>query len=483
MSLSVVTRHELAAHLRSPRFLVLGVLALLLMPLSAYVGALNYEYRQVHYQELRRITDYPPELGRPDWGWRNAKPNDPALRAVRTPVPLSTLAAGHEATMPAYWQFGPAGYSEGPPAVRYDGLAGFMGEVDIVFVVQVLIGLLVVLLAFDRVSGEREQGTLRVLLVQPVPRWVVLMAKYLAILFAAFLPLVGGMLACILVLRLMGVPLDSPAPGGAIGWLFLASVLYLSTLAALGLLLSTATRQARTSLLALLICWVVFVLVVPRSSMLLASALRPVEPLEVLHSGMASRIQDIHLEWQEDLSHLLQVHDMVQDIDVLQGSVDPEYARQARQIDLESFQARRRLVDRRMGGRDEQLRQQRLLAGAVGALSPAAVMGFMAAEAAGTGEGGRSAWLEAVERHQQVLEEEIFDRSFGVFVMLRDMHTWISPRREEVQVPTYRELPPFSPPSPATGLWGLVLAAALLALYNLAFLRGACLLFQRYDPR
>lgn len=59
--------------------------------------------------------------------------------------------------------------------------------------------------AIDLTAGERERGTMEALMASPVPRWWVLLAKYLAVVFVAFLTAMANLLAMFVTLKVTGL--------------------------------------------------------------------------------------------------------------------------------------------------------------------------------------------------------------------------------------------------------------------------------------
>ncbi len=127
---------------------------------------------------------------------------------------------------------------------------------------QLLAPLLVILLAFGALAGERERGTLRQVLALGVrPRQLVL-GKALglgAVLAVLLLPVAAGAL---IALRLL--------PGGDDGWLprlglmGAASALYLAAVLALALLVSALAPTSRAALAILLVGWAANCVLAPR---------------------------------------------------------------------------------------------------------------------------------------------------------------------------------------------------------------------------
>ena len=69
------------------------------------------------------------------------------------------------------------------------------GSLDLAFIVKVVLSLFAILLTFDAICGEREGGTLKLVLSNAVPRDRVILGK-----------LVGGFLALVVPLALASAP-------------------------------------------------------------------------------------------------------------------------------------------------------------------------------------------------------------------------------------------------------------------------------------
>ncbi|MDR2443250.1 MAG: ABC transporter permease [Deltaproteobacteria bacterium] len=137
-----------------------------------------------------------------------------------------------------------------------------------------LVGLI---LGFDAINRERNQGTLSKILAQPVYRDEVILGKYLAglitigvLLTALFLILTGlGMTGVGLV------PTIGELARLAIFWLM--SVVYLGFWLGLAILASIAFRSVATSALAAAVVWILLGFFVPVLGQTAAAALTPLE--------------------------------------------------------------------------------------------------------------------------------------------------------------------------------------------------------------
>jgi ABC-2 type transport system permease protein len=159
-----------------------------------------------------------------------------------------------------------------------------LGELDFNVVARVFLSLFVLLLTYGAVAGEKEGGTLKAVLANPVPRTQVLLGKALG--------LYGTLLAAVVVPSVLGVLVMKVGFGVALGageWLRLLTIgvttmLYLLAVFAVGLLVSTLTARSNVAFLVLLLVWVAFVEVIPKASPMLASQLRPAPSFASLQS-------------------------------------------------------------------------------------------------------------------------------------------------------------------------------------------------------
>ncbi len=154
-------------------------------------------------------------------------------------------------------------------------LYGVFGPFDILYLFKVIASLFALLFMYDAVSGEKESGALRLVFANAVPRRSVLAGKILGRLACALVPLVTPLLIGLLVLQAV-----SPAPFTADEWreiAVLAGVLvsYVVVFAMLGIAISTLTTRAFESLVASVAVWLLFLIVIPQSAGMAATAVYP----------------------------------------------------------------------------------------------------------------------------------------------------------------------------------------------------------------
>ena len=136
-------------------------------------------------------------------------------------------------------------------------------KVDWAFIIGSVLSLIALLFTFDAVSGERELGTLRLMLANPIPRHTVLIGKFLGALISVGIPFAVAVLMNLLVLSTSNAVQLGADAWGRLGIIFFIAVLYTGFFLALGLLVSARVSRSAVSLVILLLIWVTFVVFVP----------------------------------------------------------------------------------------------------------------------------------------------------------------------------------------------------------------------------
>jgi len=165
------------------------------------------------------------------------------------------------------------------------------GELTAATGLQLLAPLLIVLLTFGALAGERERGTLRQVLSLGVrPRDLVL---------GKALGLGGALLALLLPVAVIGAVALGKLPGAdAAGgwlrsaWLGGAYALYLAAILAACLAVSAIASTARAALAILLVCWAANAILAPRLASDLVQRVLPTPKLAEFETAMNKAVQE-----------------------------------------------------------------------------------------------------------------------------------------------------------------------------------------------
>ncbi|MDE0042983.1 MAG: ABC transporter permease subunit [Candidatus Poribacteria bacterium] len=148
---------------------------------------------------------------------------------------------------------------------------------DLTLVFQIVISLLAFLFSYDAIAGERQSGTLALVLSNPIPRGKLLFGKYLGGILSLTIPLVFSLLVAMLFVFLSPYVVISVSDWGRIGIFCLVSLIYMSVFFTLGMLFSTWVGRTTTALILTMFFWVLFVLIFPRASAFAVSKLLPIK--------------------------------------------------------------------------------------------------------------------------------------------------------------------------------------------------------------
>jgi len=182
---------------------------------------------------------------------------------LRKPGALAFCAEGSEKSLPTLFQFTMFTKELAGAGGRSNYILPHFSDIDWAFIVSMIFSFVALVFTYDSICGERETGTLRLMLADAVPRHTVLVGKYLAAMITLGLPLLMGMLASLLVVvSSWEIALHATA-WLRIGILMLLALLYLSIFVLLGISVSSRATHSANSMVILLLCWVGLVILVP----------------------------------------------------------------------------------------------------------------------------------------------------------------------------------------------------------------------------
>jgi len=206
------------------------------------------------------------------------------------PTPQSLLAAGMSDLQPDTWRLTLMGKDARGDSEFENPVNLALGTFDLSFVLAFLLPLLVIALSFNLLSGEREQGTLALLLAQPVATGRLFLMKTLArfTLLAAL-----TLLVTLPILAWSGISLTNAAAWQTAGVAVLYSLFWFLLALGVNLRGGSSTQNA-------LLCvgaWLLFTLVVPALVNMVSEKAHPVPSRASYLNEM--RDADAYLEAQK----------------------------------------------------------------------------------------------------------------------------------------------------------------------------------------
>ncbi len=413
-----IARKEILENLTTYRFYILTGLMFSMMLISIIVSYGDYHLRVENYNILR---PGPKERE----------------RILLPPEPLSIFARGLDANAGRLYQLSFRGIDVQPGQQSINRVSSLFSLPDMLFVTRVILALVALLFSFDAICGEKEQGTLKLLLAGSTKRASVVLGKLAGRYLLVIVPF--SVLFSLSAIAVSLLP-DVHAVGEywtRLGIILAGSALYVASFIALGTVISSFVHRSATSMMVALAFWVLLVFVVPNLGATVAQAIGEVPP--------ADRV--------EMKTRLAIIQSIVETQQSMKNSKQRDYSRimkQIREANTGVLQTYRPELNRLIS-----------LTRSIVRCSPAGALGFFTTEISNTGLSRDLGVKDAIWM--------FVERNFNKFGGLE---------KGEVEQFEYRAA------TPGDQIAGVALPDALLLLIMPAvFVALAVGSFLRYDPR
>jgi ABC-type transport system involved in multi-copper enzyme maturation permease subunit len=257
--MKTIIRREFLDHVQSLQFVVLLAMTVILFAANGLIFVKSYSAQQESHQKQLAIM-------------QNDK-STVGTRVFKGPNPLLFIAEGGDKSRPAGYVIYPKGtLSAQLPNPRTFKLPS-IPPLDWSFIIGVLFSLYAILMGYNTISGEKELGTLRLVLSNPLGRAKLLAAKYVSILSVVLASLATGALISLIIIGIFAPQVLTLANASRVAFVLFLAVAYISLFDFLSLLFSALIPRPSLVLLALLAVWVLFAVVIPSTSIVLVEKL------------------------------------------------------------------------------------------------------------------------------------------------------------------------------------------------------------------
>ncbi len=391
-----IAMKEIHENLISPRFLLLFLLAVALIPASLFT---NYRSYLTRLAEERQIEERSREQVRQLKAAQIFTNPNFTIDVYWPPSATGVFASGFEESHPRHLVVGKRSVEFGAP-LDVQPPSGIFGGIDYLFVVEFIFSLFAVLLSFDAITREKESGTLRSMLSNPLSRAQLAAGKAAGGYVTLAMPLVVGFLIGLTALAAAGLNVFEPDFLARAGWNLAGSLVYVAAFFLMGLFVSSITSSTYSALVISLAFWVVAVLVVPRSAALVAQLTKPVQSRQAAWLEKVAASAAV----EKDRSRAVGGLASLKDIDAW----NRERARVVAPFEERQAQAVKAIEDAYRRKRAE----QRGLSLALSRISPAgALVSFMTAMSE-TGAAVEDRFLSGADRYREVLSRELFSKIY-----------------------------------------------------------------------
>ena len=476
--LMTLIQKEIMHHVLSVRFIALLLMCVLLIPLTLSINYRKYNQNLINYQESVKRAQAEAEENPPS----AQDPNTEVSKLFLKPTPLSVFVNGLEDALPTYLGMTRNGVRQSSTGLAQASVAYVLGNLDFLFIVGTVFSLLALLFTFDAVAGEREAGTLRINLSNPLPRDVFLWSKLIGGYIVFVVPFLVSFLLGLLLLTWQGFPLGEFKIAGPVLGLTLISLLYIAVFFAIGVVISTYLDNAKTALIVAFTFWVLAVLVAPRGAFVAAKLIAPTRTQQAVYMEKNALRNNLTKDKEEKLAKKMAetmafgggVNISLNDpgtqkrLADLRGPIDEEFRL--------AFQNQTDKIDRDYQREKD---QQELVGETLSRIAPTSSLTYSAMNLTQTGKLKRELYFQTGEQYYNQLEEsyfsEISDDALGQFMQMVNRMDDSSESEEILPPPTLTE------PALSDTLRRSAADISLLCLFALAFTAVAFLKFFRSD--
>ena len=433
-----IIKRELFDHINSLRFILTVLILSALMVTNAVVHLRTHPKRVRNYSE--KVTKSANELKSRTELYALAREGPGNL--YKRPSSLSFIADGGDAYLPKNISNGESWSTSGQGGevksnwwlnygtVNPDAtdLRPYATKIDWVFIITYLLSFIPLLFTFDALSGEREQGTLRLCLANPISRPILLIGKFLGTLITVLIPFIFAVLLNLAVISVDSWTQLSADDWGRLGVILLIASCYAGIFVGLGLMVSAGTREPRVSLVVLLLIWVAAVIFMPSTLGTLSTKwMPPVQTMDQFRDARKAALKQINDDYGArmraikekkspnlpSLSELQKLYETspeaaIAESEKLRGAWetegDEELALKAELIKRD-VETRERFNRERLDAQVAQVQRART----VTRLSPAAIVQYALESMAGTGFNRYLQYLEHVHQHTKQFRQFIVE--------------------------------------------------------------------------
>jgi len=284
--LATLIKKEIVTTILDLRFVIASLLFLVLIPLGMYVSRKDYEQRLANYRLEHQM--YRQKYGK-------EVSSGVEVQGFRPPSVLSIFASGLDHYIPDKVITSRSGIFRTTKDVRAgDSPSLLFGRMDLFFNMCFVASLVALAFTFNSISGEKQAGTLGLMLSYSISRSHILLSKIIGTYVSLLIPLAISLLFASIILELsqdISILLPQLYPSFLI--ILVVTLVFILTMVTLGVLISGMTQKPIISMTVSLFVWVIILLALPKVSPMLARIIYPVESEQVVNSRKHMALDDL----------------------------------------------------------------------------------------------------------------------------------------------------------------------------------------------
>lgn len=276
--LSIVIRKELLNNIISFRFLVSFILLIVIVSTAVFILTDDYVRKMDEYsQRQREIENYMRDYAHFNRIGAIMVPSQP-------PIPFYSLIR----------KLTPDNHIIGNVFGEFDQdpLPVMFPLIDLTFIVTILLSLIALLFSYDSICGEKEDGTLKLMLSNRLSRSKIILSKVIGGTLTLLLPFLFSLIIALIIIHLNPRASWIGTNWAAFGLIVLGSIMYFTLFYCIGVFISSRHHSSSSSIMTSLFVWVLLILIIPNLSPYIASFITKT-PSRIKVDREVSRITDV----------------------------------------------------------------------------------------------------------------------------------------------------------------------------------------------
>ena len=289
----LIAKHQIIDGLKDAKFLFLALIVLIAFVFNAFIYSDQYALQLEDWNDSVSATNQILEIMSANL---QAVANQPQMM-LKPPSALAFISDNGEQLFPNALTVNAFINRDVRLSTRDNEMIPVLPALDWSFIIGTLMTLMAILLGYSAICGDKQSGTLRQVLSNPLSRFKLFFGKYLGLATILLLTLlIGTGTNLVIMISLGNLPLGLDiAP--IVGWALVISFLCLSFTLLLGLAVSSMTSRPAISLVVLLVIWSLAVFAIPGLARLTAEQFYQVRSnfeLQQTLEAAADAIRDSH---------------------------------------------------------------------------------------------------------------------------------------------------------------------------------------------
>ncbi len=393
---------EILDSLLNYKFLITLLICFLLILFTIFMGGVNYK-KLLKEDRVATVLQMRSLENQPNYGFLGAV----GINIHRAPSKLSLIASGLEQKAGRIAKVNM--FSD--PKIQSDFgtslILNLFEFLDLTLIVKIVFSLVGLLLAHDIVSGEKELGTLRLCFSNSLYRYIFLSGKTIGrisvLLISLILPLLLGISLVQLIITELSFGKEEYL---RLFTIIAVYILYVLVFFFLGVFISTLANTTSTTMVIALLVWIVFVILIPSTSMLLGTKFYPVPSPYEIEAKKDMILQNIQKEADKEVLKWIAEHPGEQMTPELISELNKKYLnkreREARKVEEDYT---------------KKLLTQLKISKNIARISPTSCLSFAVMNLADTGFPAQQRFIKALNKYQREFTNYINEKMKNIVQM------------------------------------------------------------------